>query len=238
MTQITFIPIADTLPEYNPKPASKTLPEWYKKTSRYVNGEKEVPKKEDSDTSATIKACIPVYDAMTSGYILFTQSDLWVWDETNEETGKLSKHFRWGANQPIEFHSVDQFSEHPKWNEFANAYKFVNSWIINTPKGYSCLFTAPFQHVLPYKIIDGVVDTDNYYNPINFPFVFTDTSFTGFIPAGSPIVQIIPFKREKWNMQLKPWGQYEKEINHTKLQLISHFFDRYKKKFWSPKEYT
>ena len=232
---IIFIPIVDVLEEYMPKPAQKVLPEWYRKQERYQGGKRVPPQGEGEATKATIKACMPVFDAMSSGYIIFTQAYLYVWHE--EKDGKYNKYFRWGANQPIGFHDSEQFDKNEQWAKFHSAFKFNNAFIIKTPKGYSCLITAPFNHPNPFKIIDGVVDTDNYFETINFPAVFIDETFEGHIPAGTPIAQIIPFKREKWVMQKGDANNYLKQISATRLYLLTVFFDRYKNKFWTPKEY-
>jgi hypothetical protein len=56
------------------------------------------------------------------------------------------------------------------------------------------------------------------------------------IPAGTPIAQIIPFKRDKWKMNL---GN-EKNIKEQKLVLLklkTYFADAYKILFRSEKEY-
>src|SRR5205823_6243427 len=78
--------------------------------------------------------------------------------------------------------------------------KFMNPWIIKTPPGYSCLFMQPVNRMeVPFFVLSGVVETDSYYNEINFPSVSMmrpGTSIT--LKKGTPIAQIFPFKREDW----------------------------------------
>jgi hypothetical protein len=86
------------------------------------------------------------------------------------------------------------------------------------------------------KILEGVVDADSYTTPINFPFNLKDNTFEGMIPAGTPLAQIIPFKRESWQLD---FGS-EKEIikaEEQRLNIKSKFYDAYKTMFWSKKEY-
>ena len=45
-----------------PKPASRLMPDWYKNTQSYVNGAKKPSG--DGGTTATIKKCVPVFDAL------------------------------------------------------------------------------------------------------------------------------------------------------------------------------
>ena len=109
-------------------------------------------------------------------------------------------------------------------------------WSIKTPKGYSCLFVQPFHRESIFTIMPGVVDTDLYTGPVNFPFVLNDPNFEGLIPRGTPIAQVIPFKRDDWYME---FGK-EKEINEqsdTVKNLRTLFFDSYKTMFRQKKQY-
>jgi hypothetical protein len=56
------------------------------------------------------------------------------------------------------------------------------------------------------------------------------------IPAGTPFLQVIPFKRENWESSLggdKERKKYESDVR--KFNRV--FFDRYKKFWWNKKEY-
>jgi hypothetical protein len=57
------------------------------------------------------------------------------------------------------------------------------------------------------------------------------------IPAGTPFLQIIPFKRENWQSELGKEEERKKFlIDKQKFFLV--FFDRYKKFWWQRKEYN
>jgi hypothetical protein len=58
----------------------------------------------------------------------------------------------------------------------------------------------------------------------------------GLIPAGTPIMQVIPFKRDEWEMQI---GSQEELIQQVKVtnKLRSVFFDSYKRQYRQVKEY-
>jgi hypothetical protein len=66
--------------------------------------------------------------------------------------------------------------------------------------------------------------------------VINDPNFEGLIPKGTPIAQVIPFKREDWQMKI---GSKEEliEQNNITQKLQTKFFDRYKSMFWTKKEY-
>jgi hypothetical protein len=211
-----------------PMLASKFIPEWYKKLESYMGGEKKPTG--EGKTASTIKRCMPVFDAMTSGYILTTPVDIYV---TQREGAPW---YEWPSANAISFHPMEQAPEHPSRNGLPAYPKFMNNWSIKTPKGYSCLFIQPLHRETPFTILPGIVDTDNYTNPVNFPFVLNDPKFEGLIPAGTPMVQIIPLKRNTWEMI---YGKEKDKIqaNQTNVTLRKTFFDGYKKLWWQKKEY-
>ena len=86
-----------------------------------------------------------------------------------------------------------------------------------------------------FKIIEGIVDTDNYINTINFPFILTKRDKQFLIKKGEPMVQVIPFKRESWKMFSGFY--YEKRHSSTLNLLQSEWLDRYKNRFWSKKSF-
>ena len=64
--------------------------------------------------------------------------------------------------------------------------------------------------------------------------MLSDINFRGLIPAGTPLAQVIPFKRDIWKSYV---GYDKKEIYKQERQLYSVFFDAYKKMFWDKKQY-
>ncbi len=98
------------------------------------------------------------------------------------------------------------------------------------------MFVPPMHRESLFTILPGIVDTDDYYSPVNFPFVVNDPEFEGMIPKGTPIAQVIPFKRESWTMQFGGEKEIKEESKNIKT-LETKFFDRYKNMFWHRKEY-
>jgi len=210
-----------------PQPASKFIPDWYKNMESYIGGEKKPTS--EGKTNSTIKRCMPVFDAMTSGYIITSPADVYVRIREGQQ------YFEWSALSLIGFHPITQAPDHP--NRKPHAYpKWMNPWAIKTSKGYSTLFVQPFHRESVFTILPGIVDTDNYIAPVNLPMVINDPNFEGLIPQGTPIAQVIPFKREDWEMSI---GSEEdlKEQNRVLQKLHIKFFDRYKSMFWNRKEY-
>ena len=236
--KITFTPTSNLIPEqYYPKPASKFIPKWYEETKSYINDEK-VPDG-NGKSLATIKKCIPVFDSIISGYIITTVVDIWVKqiDMQKDDIRTKQPSFEWPSYNPIDFHPIDQAPIHPSNTGHLFAYpKWMSPWSIRTPSGYSTFFTQPLHRKSEFTIMPGVVDTDKYTAPINFPFVLNDINFEGLIPAGTPIVQVIPFKRESWKMEIGDSKDVENQEKATAL-LKTKFFDSYKLNFRQLKEY-
>jgi len=223
--EITFTNTLGVDDIYAPEVAAKNIPNWYKNTSNRI-GEKK-----DPSSTPTIKKCIPVFDAMTLGYYLVTSVDVYVkqTDGDPEFIPAQQNHFK-----AIDFHPVMQASKHPDSHGMPFP-KWINSWAIKTPKGYSALFLAPLHNPNPYfTAFPGCVDTDEYSAPVNFPFQLKDPKFEGLIPAGTPIVQVIPFKRDAWKRTLSNDVQ---EVDKITRKLNSQMFDRYKRLFWTRKDF-
>jgi hypothetical protein len=219
---------------YSPTPASQDIPTWYKDMSSYENNKKGLTA--EGYANATAKKCMPIFDAINSGYLLYSYTDVFV-SQVKDENGKDRPFFNWPAGTPITFHAPWQLPTHP-YNTGHDAYpKWSNSWSIKTPKGYSCLFVAPLHRESIFTIFPGVVDTDNYISPINFPFVLNDINFTGIIPAGTPIAQVIPFKRDSWSMLVDNTKENIEQIIETDKAIATRFFDKYKTFFRVKKEY-
>ena len=224
---ITFTNVSGFDGLEQPQPASKFIPDWYKNMESYINGEKK-PGGEGT-ALATVKRCMPVFDAIVAGYIITSPADVYVSLKDGQQ------YFEWSTLGLIQFHPVVQAPEHPAKNKHAYP-KWMNHWAIRTPKGYSTMFVQPMHRESVFTILPGIVDTDEYYAPVNFPFVVNNPEFEGLIPKGTPIAQVIPFKRESWTMQFGGEKEIKEQANLTN-KLSTTFFDRYKNMFRQNKEY-
>jgi len=207
----------------HPKPASRFIPDEYKKLKRFNNNNLHNP---------TVKTCMPFLDSLTMGYIISFDQDYLVDPIENDfsvtPANKESNDFG--------YHHQTQLPKEWSKTTGENAGKFHNKWLIKTPPGYSCLFVKPMNRIeTRFEIIAGVVDTDTYINTINFPFILHKRNEQFLIKKGEPMVQVIPFKRQSWKM----WSGFYKEHLHPKTlnYLMSEWIDRYKNMFWSKKSY-
>lgn len=213
MKTISFIPInkaaAILIPP--PIPAHKQLPEWYKRQNAIIDDKLIVDDRGVVNT--TIKKCMPVLDDMSAGYYVTLASDVQV--AYNHETGNIN--FNWsldingeldkgvngGLGKLISTHSTEQVSQMPLPPGYSvHPFKWENFYRIKTPKGYSCLFRHPsWVFDLPFYTFSGLVDTDKHPINVNFPFIIQN-GWEGTIVAGTPIAQVIPFKRTEWQSEV------------------------------------
>jgi hypothetical protein len=219
---------------YNPKPTSKFIPKWFKALSDTENPENKnkgslfLNKHNQPQTDGTVKKCVPFLDAYRMGYIVPLPYDLMI---KKEDQG--CKFFSGVESslkeQLIGSHSISQIKGSPidpKSNE-NKIYKINSPWRIKTPKGYSCLFTAPLNRPeLPLIALSGVVDTDTYHS-INFTFSINLEEGEHLIEGGTPFVQVIPFKRDNWKS--KSVGFDKDMLNSEHRQVLGYLNDFYKR---------
>jgi hypothetical protein len=219
-----------------PEPAKNFIPEWYKKTkSNFPGNFVERIDKQSGNPLRTVKACMPVFDMITAGYIITLPAEVYF-----NPTESMLPETIWSIDDfnPIESHSNEQFKEiNLDKSYYENAVKFSNPWIIKTPPGYSCMFMQPsMRDDLPFQIVPAIVDTDKHPVPINFP-AFFKKDFEGILPLGTPIVQVIPFKREVWSSQVS-YNETRAEASAEFQMAKRKFQNRYKTFFRSKKEWN
>ena len=174
----------------HPKPAGKYMPEWYASLQQYDKTSRD----HFGHFVKTSKKCLPMLDSMSEGYIIPLGGDIHV--RTNEDASLID----------ITENSFMKLTEEHNQNQVGDKFpfkknhlvKFLNPFIIKTPPGYSCLFITPINHLeTRFITLGGIVDTDKYFRPINFPSVWMQGNYDGHVYAGTPIVQCIPFKRSE-----------------------------------------
>lgn len=228
---IAFTDLAQHLPE-KPKPIRQLIPKWFQKFPQLKNGNKKFELDLQGGSNQTVKACNPFLDALTTGYAIVLDADLVVNVENN--IPKIS--WREGGKNFIETHDNFQvpkelFGE----GYYSQALKFITSWIAKTPKGYSLVYTHPLNRTdLPFYTFAGVVESDSFERAVNLPFLLKK-NFEGIIPAGTPIAQVIPIKRETWTHNFKEYN--DSNFKKNQLALFTRAKNYYKKFHWVRKDY-
>jgi len=238
--KITFIDNSDgqTPKEYYPVPAKKELPSWYKSMNSFYETQDESQLKFIGPHGVpTIKKCMPVFDSISSGYLIKLTTDVVVFNHYSDS----NPWYRWSNyDAGVSFHDHEQLKGHPMLESQpgeAPIAKFQNVWGIKTPPGYSCWVKNPAHRDLDFTILEGVVDTDHLNMPIEFPFLLKDPEWRGLIPAGTPIAQIIPFKRDSFVHNIVPKSKASSSFGEQDRKLRSVFNNGYKNFFWQRKSY-
>jgi len=176
-----------------PKPARSEIPEWFKKLKNFEH--------EDEDggpwPDRTIKRCPPFLDAMVSGWLMVTPAEIEI--VVNDDGSGVewrSDFFR----DVMQTHETSQIKGH---NALPSPpLKFLNYWHLKTPPGWSTLFVPPLNRENNIiECMSGIVETDKYFEFVNFPSFLKQKGTTIRLPRGYPIAQAIPFKR---GMNKKP----------------------------------
>ena len=146
---------------------------------------------------------MPATDMLTSGYIIQNVIDV---DVIKEKTQGNFVENRIKVKDTKYAPEAHRFEMCPVKNPDSRTdkqhwIKLKNPWLVRTPPGYSCLFIQPVYEFNPnLRLLSGIVDTDTFDLPVEFPgWIVNDH----VIKAGQPLMQVIPFKREDWNMTME-----------------------------------
>ncbi len=217
-----------------PVPSLLNIPDWFKKLKHEKDHE-------------TVKGCMPFLDAISAGYIIKNSTDFIIKNDGENSWVEYSL----GRN-PTDYNinAANNHTHHPKMqlegsplvkkNNMPAFLKILNPWIIKTPPGYSCLFVNPLNNSDDrFEAIAGIVDTDIFRGQINFPISLNSdkykNNFEHLVKRGSPIVQVIPFKRENWKMKITE----EKDYTLNKFLAIwnTNFIRQYRDRIWQKKKW-
>lgn len=219
----------------HPRPASQFIPDWHKNMNSY-SPTPTCPAGDrlsilNQGTNATAKKCMPMLDSISSGYIV----PLWT-DVVVERTAN-GPYINWVVDQPVfgvhgsSYQGMDvPVGMHPM------VFKYMTYFRMETPPGYSVAVQPPAGHNnLPVRVIPAVIDTDKSQIDSNFP-CWIRADFEGIIKKGTPIAQILPFKRENWKSESSYISEEDYQIQLNK-GFLNTLKNNYVDKYWSRKKY-
>lgn len=230
--KINFYTHSELVKGVIPPPKQVKTPSWFKDIPNYDGADKL--NVEGGLTNYTVKSCVPFLDTFSTGYVF----ELWCDVQIRNINGE--PYITWAHNfselEPI----VGRPNAHlPVYDGFLPFnFAWSSQWGIETPKGYSCLFTHPLNRTdLPFITTSGIIDTDGWGVWGNQPFALKK-NWEGIIEAGTPIIQFIPFKREKWESSIIEDLEKGKKRNFENIYRSSKFRGYYKNKYWNRKFYS
>lgn len=182
--------------------AGSVLPDWFRR----------LPGVDESQLSATndgttVKRCMPFLDALSVGWIIPLAASVRL--EVSDEGRTVNSGWEFDREM-VSNHAAFQVAGNP----FAPRppMKFHNYWTVRTPPGWSCLFLPALNRAnAVVEIFSGVVDTDSYAPPVNFPFVAIAPDGVYSLPKGTPLVQVVPFRRDSTSITGSVRAETERE---------------------------
>lgn len=187
-----------------PESASKNIPDWYMKANKYITnpitGDPVLD--EYGGRASSFKSCPAILDILNTGYVLKTPCDLFFSEKNGfpyVNTPHEYKDFCQSRDIMPEFQVPDGYYE--------NAFHWYPDWGVELPEGYSAMYIQPLNHYnLPFLTTSGIIDNDKVNTPGLLPF-FLRKGFSGILPAHTPYIQIIPFKKEDWQSEFKLYDE-------------------------------
>jgi hypothetical protein len=212
-----------------PIPIRNCLPDWYKKADRFIGGNFDI---NSAGPNSDLASCVPFLDSLTFGYAITTFSDILV---INHGT---TSEFKWLGNlTPLSMRADNVAPTVPRPAGYHSTHFAWNNVVgFKLPKGYSALVSHPLNRFdLPFTTLSGIIDADSPIGGGNIPF-FIRNDFEGLIPKGTPIAQVIPFKRDNWKRE-QPNPEYSESarVFNGKARSILQGF--YKKTAWNKKSF-
>jgi hypothetical protein len=220
-----------------PEPILKNIPYWYRDAQRYASqpsGEPWIGL--DGGKVLTWKSCPAIYDIMGSGYVYKTPCDI---EFYLNDSGVISA-------KVLDETYLDFIHARSPMPDFKvplgyheNHFAWWSDWAVELPKGYSAIYSQPFNRFdLPFITTSGVIDNDKVNLPGTMPF-FMSKEWVGILPAGTPYAQIFPFKREDWQSEIvmeDPQEMYQKNaLNSFKYRKPNGGI--YQREVWERRKY-
>lgn len=187
---------------FKPVLAKSFMPDWWKKM--------KVQSIHRNLKTQTIRSCPAMHDWLTMGWYMISCVDIMI--DVDESTYPNKRFYakeiepQKGQKYASASHGSNQVHDYFTYlgadGPVKDAFKLRAPWNIKVPQGYSIMHIDPFmfqnKHFATWQ---GIIDADGFnVNMDNAQIIFypkTDEPF--IIPKNTPLVQIIPFKRDEWH---------------------------------------
>lgn len=222
-----------------PRPARLAIPETYRQMRTPSRLDPKFT--EDLEFAPTVKACAPYRDALTAGYVQETWCDIFI--QQGGDGVENIRYYSSDGSRPIMGHREGKESTLAQMAPGYVPVEFywLSQWEAQLPSGYSMLVTQPMNRLdLPFTTSSGIVDSDVFTfgetggTAAQIPFYIRE-GFSGLIPAGTPMFQLLPIKREAWQSEFRTHDDYRRPL--TGPMLRRYFTGGYLRNFRQPKNY-
>lgn len=208
--------LKETMP---PQPIYKDAPEWLK---------------QDNDRLTHISKCLPAVDFINSGYVVYQAYEHVIEEKTQNFQKGLFVETQSGRptarrNNPVMYSKAD--IDKKEKNIPMGFFSIDTEWRVSTPRGYSCLVMQPFYDFnSQYTLMPSIIDTDKYdYTLRTVGYLNKGVKEVRIMP-GDRLLQVIPFKRDKWSSTIEHVKNFKSMIPH-------YLWGAYASLFSTKKEY-
>lgn len=221
-----------------PKTGKTQVPKWFASADKYWKeaGKDNVLLHEWGAKILGFKSCPALLDLFINGYYLTTPCNIIFYKDP--QSGLTVVKTEEGYEDFVGYREPMEGFEVPHGHDERHFHWYPN-WGVGLEKGYSAIFMSPMnRYDLPFISTAGIIDSDMLDTPGFIPF-FLRNDFTGLIPAGTPYIQIFPFKREPWKMETVYPNENEIVERHNKSGNFLRKADggQYKRYLWNRKSY-
>lgn len=220
-----------------PVPSKSYIPDWFRDMPPYSisdenpDGNKIIVK--DFESNVTAKKCIPMLDAITTGYTVPLWADVQI---KQSDGGPI---ITWRVSQSVfSIHGNYGSTLIPPPTGYANiVFKYNTSFRVKTPRGHSIMIRNVAGHNdLPFYPVPAIVDTDKSVIDTNIP-LWISSDFEGIVEKETPVAQIIPFQRDNWSSKFT-YITEEKIRQEIDKHYSSNIVNNYVKNIWTKKRFT
>lgn len=238
MKKVIFASLSDeylATPSVHPIPIKDYSIDWYKNIKKSND---KTYYFDELNTNATVKSCPSFVEIFENGFVVPAPADYFIhYTEDNSFIGQTPFSFKDVLREDdINYHPHSQLINHlPEHNPYQIIAKINLPLKVFTPKGYSLAFMRmPFADHSDFEAIYGNLRADKLHhlsiqcgikhrNPIH-------------IKQGTPLVLLVPFKREKFThkiIDIKKNNKYRKQWLSTYLKTYGSSRPKFKKHYWS-----
>lgn len=227
-----------------PSPVSKANMKWWNSIEQRYSPELGIGNEpsawvRNNRVGGSARTCPAISDAITHGYVLYSGTD--VYFDTTVDPVRAQR----TLGVPTDQDGNEILYRNDLWQTKdvlftptgfnPQTFKLDPMFGIRTEKGYSVLITSIFyRDDLPWRFMDSIIDTDTFplYDHVSF---WIKNDFSGVVKQGTPMFQVIPFKREGFDMEITPLDEFSR-VSHSHA-VYSTFTQGYKKHFWNRKKF-
>ena len=223
MKRITFVSRLigfDRIKELQPYPAYKYAPNWFKNMpTDHADQRSLIP------TLRTAKLCPSFHEVFQDGFILPAPCDIYLSYKDDGWAWKTSNH-----NIAIEIHDNDQMVKYlPDDAGVKQVFKLLYPYEIIVPKGYSIRqIPMAYDFNKDWYVGYGQFDADKLPEVAIQIFYISDQEEI-LIEAGTPLCYYVPFKREKFKINIGSFKKFETWIAETQHRAFTSFKRSYRR---------